>query len=91
MFSYCSNCQNCVGIVLKLSACNVLFESDRITLIARGPDYLRALYISCGSEPFYQSDFLQPIAFKRVENCVRVHTVSNAGTFRINSLDFILG
>ena len=98
--SHCSNRQNCVGIVLKPSACNLLFESDRITLIARGPYYLTGPYFSCGSRPFQTLISSNPPLLTRVrENCVRIHAytrshftaITDTGTSRIKSLDFILG
>lgn len=77
-YSHCPNRQNCVGIVLKPSACNVLFESDRITLISRCPDYFRGPYFSCGSEPFQTLISSKPSHLTRVENCVRIHTFTRS-------------
>ena len=90
--SHCSNRQNSVGIVLKPSACNVLFESDRNS-------YLKGPYISCGSRPFQTLISSNPPLLTRVENCVRIHTytrshftaITDTGTSRIKSLDFVSG
>ena len=46
LFSHSTNRQNCVGILLKPLACNVLIESDRTTLSARDLGYVREPYCS---------------------------------------------
>ena len=47
-----------------------VLASDRITLIAPGPYYLRGPYISCGSKPFQTLISSNPPLLTRVENCV---------------------
>ena len=69
LFSHSTiNLQNCVRILLKPLACNVLIESDRITLSALDPDYLRAPYTSCCSTPFQTLISSNPSLLTRVEN-----------------------